>query len=733
MYSDTRFKKSALRNAVLLALSINGAAMMLGNGAAQADNQACAAAVTDSSANFTMLNSLGGTVGGTNNVAMNWNGTAYTASSDYTGPGTSVANVTAVSTTAFFGHTWAAHDIQLFAPGSYSFDVTKTDGRPGQATETGFLNVTVPAGQLGMHMLFDWNDNNNIDVFVVAKTNAVFGPGIGYSANFKACNAATIKNCLWDYLDYGLAGQPVAANPWMLASVDGNADGVMGIPMPTGGPFAGFNANFNMRGTLELAPVGTTPCNPGSGTIPTQFTFTDIPSGATVSTVYESNTITVSGLGFGVSSPISVNGGYYSVSTDNGVNWSAYSTTVPATVANGNMVKVQQTSSANSDGTKTDTTLSIGGVSDTYSVTTIDKKPAAFSFTSQTDVATSTLLESNTITISGMDADLTTPISISGGEYSKDGGATWVSTDGTVQLNDTVKVRQTSSATGATTTIATLTLGAAGNGTLVSGTFSVRTAGGINTTDDNFTMLDSSGNVTGGTNDVVLSWDQQYNTSTSDPVTPATAHMQLSSVTPFFGYTWTAHHIRVFGPGTYTIDTTCTTAQLEAGTAVCNNPLQSGQTLQFYTFTVGANQIGAHMLFDWNTTTNIDVVDIWDQSAVFAPSQLYTGAAGCANTAQVWNLMSSDWDGDGRNGARMIDGPFKGFSANFNLRTTTTALACGAYTPTVNVSSPSGAGGCSINPTPTNLQARADWWLVAGFLAWLGGIRIRFKSRQTKS
>jgi hypothetical protein len=95
--------------------------------------------------------------------------------------------------------------------------------------------------------------------------------------------------------------------------------------------------------------------------------------------------------------------------------------------------------------------------------------------------------------------------------------------------------------------------------------------------------------------------------------------------------------------------------------------------------------------------------------------------------------MSSDWDGDGRNGAQMIDGPFKGFSANFNLRTTTAALSCSSYTPTVNVSSPSGAGGCSINPTPTNLQARADWWLVAGFLAWLSAIRMRFKSRQTKS
>ncbi len=65
-----------------------------------------------------------------------------------------------------------------------------------------------------------------IDVFVVAASNTVFGSGIGYSVNSKACNAATIKNCLWDYLDYGPDGQPIAANKWMLASVDGNGGGV---------------------------------------------------------------------------------------------------------------------------------------------------------------------------------------------------------------------------------------------------------------------------------------------------------------------------------------------------------------------------------------------------------------------------------------------------------------------------------------------------------------------------
>jgi len=234
-------KKSLLASSVALALGAPVAA-----NASLVTNVFGYGPMATDSANFTMLNSSGGTVGGTNNVSMYWDGNAYNASSDYTGPG-SAANVTASSTTPFFGHTWVAHDIQVFTPGSYSFDATLGGGN----NESGTLNVSVPTGQLGMHMLFDWNGNNNIDVFVVAAANTVFGSGIGYSANFKACNAATIKNCLWDYLDYGSAGQPIASNPWMLSSVDGNGDGVMGIPMPSGGPFAGFNANFN----ANLAPV----------------------------------------------------------------------------------------------------------------------------------------------------------------------------------------------------------------------------------------------------------------------------------------------------------------------------------------------------------------------------------------------------------------------------------------------------------------------------------------------
>jgi hypothetical protein len=185
----------------------------------------------------------------------------------------------------------------------------------------------------------------------------------------------------------------------------------------------------------------------------------------------------------------------------------------------------------------------------------------------------------------------------------------------------------------------------------------------INFANSNFTMLTVSGGMLGGTNDVVGSWDGTYDTA----VNSTNFNMTLTSPTPFFGFIWTAHDIRVFGPGTYQFDTTCTTAQLEAGIVNCNNPLGPYQTQQYLTMTVGTGQIGVHMLFNWNDGLNIDIVNVWNQNAVFGPSPLWTGPAGSNSANKVWDLMSTDGNGDGINGFRMVDGPFVTYSTNFNL------------------------------------------------------------------
>lgn len=193
----------------------------------------------------------------------------------------------------------------------------------------------------------------------------------------------------------------------------------------------------------------------------------------------------------------------------------------------------------------------------------------------------------------------------------------------------------------------------------------------------NFTMLNTAGDTFGGTNDVLFTWDTvTFNTNELDTTFDL---MTIASVKPqaFFNYLWTAHHIRVYGPGSYSFDSTCTMAEYDAGTTDCggSNPI---------TMTVAADQIGAHIIFDWGKPTgdttcgvencDIDVVNVWSQNAAWdrlgaggTKNALFLGAAGAApDLATSWVLVSTDVNGDGVVGSPMVDGPFEGFYANFN-------------------------------------------------------------------
>jgi len=232
----------------------------------------------------------------------------------------------------------------------------------------------------------------------------------------------------------------------------------------------------------------------------------------------------------------------------------------------------------------------------------------------------------------------------------------------------------------------------------------------------NFTMFDAGGaNANGGTNDVIASWDGLFNADESDA---DFTHMTLSSITPYFGELWTAHHIRVFGPGTYTFDTTCTVAELEAGKGgpgqLCNNPLDAGQIEQFITMTVASGQVGAHILFDWSVNLNIDVLNVWNTNSEFDVSAnpgtgvLYNGEgygpypwSGAPAADTSWRLASTDNDGDGIPGIQMVDGAFIDFNANFNLFVGSGAVCvpvignnfCGTMEVNVIVSDPELGGG----------------------------------------
>lgn len=97
----------------------------------------------------------------------------------------------------------------------------------------------------------------------------------------------------------------------------------------------------------------------GDDTTPDQFTFADRFNVAT-STEITSDPITVAGID--AAADITVTGGTYSI------NGGAF-TADPGTVVNGDSVRARHTSSA-SAATATNTAVTIGGVSDTFSSTT---------------------------------------------------------------------------------------------------------------------------------------------------------------------------------------------------------------------------------------------------------------------------------------------------------------------------------------------------------------------------
>ncbi len=96
-----------------------------------------------------------------------------------------------------------------------------------------------------------------------------------------------------------------------------------------------------------------------------------------------------------------------------------------------------------------------GWVAQTFSLSG-DTIPNAFVFNDVNNVALSAVQTSNQITVAGIDT--ASPISVVGGEYSKNGG-TFTNVAGTVVAGDTVRVRHTSSALNSTATNTTLTIG----------------------------------------------------------------------------------------------------------------------------------------------------------------------------------------------------------------------------------------------------------------------------------
>lgn len=156
--------------------------------------------------------------------------------------------------------------------------------------------------------------------------------------------------------------------------------------------------------------------------------------------------------GFAAAASVTITGGEYSIG--DGAFTSAAGQLTP-----GASIRVRHTAASGFDAT-TDTVLTIGGVSDTFTSTTRarDDTPFAFAFVDQTGVEPMATVTSAPVTITGIDDGA--PIGVSGGSYSLDCASGGFRTGAaTIRNGQSVCLRHTAALAFGAETTTTLTVG----------------------------------------------------------------------------------------------------------------------------------------------------------------------------------------------------------------------------------------------------------------------------------
>ena len=203
-----------------------------------------------------------------------------------------------------------------------------------------------------------------------------------------------------------------------------------------------FKTDLTMEGTSVLIPNS---CD----IIPNPLNLIDL-NGVELHQMQEAE-VTIEGISY-PETRVSIENGEYSL--DNRQTW----ITTPSTVANGQQIFIRHMSST-SYNTTIDTLLHVGEISDTFSSTTKEEilvTPDTFTFTDRNAVALSTI-QSDSITITGINQEVN--LSIINGEYSLNNGRTWSDLNVTIENNQVVIVRHTSSGAYETAVSTTLTVG----------------------------------------------------------------------------------------------------------------------------------------------------------------------------------------------------------------------------------------------------------------------------------
>ena len=130
---------------------------------------------------------------------------------------------------------------------------------------------------------------------------------------------------------------------------------------------------------------------------------------------------------------------------------------------------------------------------------------------------------------------------------------------------------------------------------------------------------------------------------------------------------WTATGGTLYNPGTYTVNV--------------NGDGALGAGAGDLTFTVGAGQLGGNINFAWGTNSGIDVFNVWNVASTTAGGFITTTYTSSNPNAVAGSVLyngvavgTDTWPG-----IKMVDGPFLGFSANFNMTTVTPVPEASTY------------------------------------------------------
>ena len=716
------------------------------------DNTAAKAIHIISGSNFTMLGSDGSLAGGATDVTGVFDENKICSAVTCTDFAIAPALASAQT---FSGELWTAHHIRIFGPGTYTFDTacSGTDITAGTTNCGGIapLTLTVADGQLGGHMLFDWGTNSDIDVAILWDYNTSFGDPIHSTG---APTHTATKQWNWTSVDGdGTAGgvvtgtttpirglkmvdgpfkgfnanfnldmtsgyTPPVANddststtPSLLTVIDllaNDNDAEDGAPpvgavvtLDTTATAAGSVLVDNLDGTVDYTPDATLV----DGDTDT-FTYTIADTGGALSNVA---TVTITITATINTAPVandvafdsdedttldiditSVDTASVVVASDDELDTLTFKTFDAATTQGGT-VTVDATNSiltytplGDFNGTDTFTFSVNDGLADSNVATvTLTVNPVNDAVVC-TDVVLATPVDTALTIVAATDL-ITGCSDVDGDTISYASAAAPANVASTITDDSAGTLTYTPEAglIGSDSFVFTATDGNGGDGTA---TANIQ----VGTVYGNFTMLDASGNVFGGTNDVVFTWDG-ISMHSSEADLSSNMTIVSNGPHPFFGAPWFAHHVRVFGPGTYSFEADNALCESKATSPDAANAgtrtLNSGAddidvtgcpgtgTATTITMTVATGQIGVHILFDYNGSFDIDVVNVYDMNAAWEDAtgqgdklnDLWTGASGAApDPTSDWALVSRDVNGDAINGAPMVDGPFLGFYANFN-------------------------------------------------------------------